>query len=61
MRPAKQSLPQTVQWLMPDCKLHFSLPKGGPKPDLHQNVPYIIANTPGKLMVPGRSFWNSTL
>jgi len=37
--------------------------KGGPKPnlhprpsDLHQNVPNIIANTPGKLMVPGRSF-----
>jgi len=67
MRPAKQSLPQTVQWLMPDCKLHFSLPKGGPKPDLHprhpdlhQNVPNIIANTPDKLMAPGRSFWKST-
>ena len=29
-------------------------------PDLHQNAPNIIANTPGKLMVPGRSFWKST-
>jgi len=44
--------------------LLVSLPKGGPKadlhprpPDLHQNVPNIIANTPGTLMVPGRSFW----
>jgi hypothetical protein len=67
MRPANQSRPQTVQWLMPDCTLHFSLPKGGPKPDLdprppdlHQNVCNIIANTTGKLMAPGRSFWKST-
>ena len=66
MRPANQSRPQTVQWLMPDCTLHFSLPKGGPKPDLdprppdlHQNVRNIIANTPGKLLAPEGSFWKS--
>jgi hypothetical protein len=41
--------------------------KGGLKPDLHpwppdlnQKVPNIIADTLGKLMVPGRSFWKST-
>ena len=63
MCPAKQSRPQTVQWLMPDCKSHFSLLKGGPKPDLHprppdlhQNAPNIIANTPGKLLAPEGSF-----
>ena len=65
MRPAKQSRPQTVQWLTPDCKSHFPCQKGGPldlhprPPDLHQNVPNSIANTPGKLMVPGRSFFKS--
>jgi len=64
---AKQTWPQTVQRLVPDCKSHFPLPKGGLKPDLHprppdlhQNVPQIIANTFGKLMVPGRSLWKST-
>ena len=54
----------------PTWAVHFfhsfanSPAKGGPKldrdprpPDLHQNVPNIIANTPVKLMVPGRSFF----
>ena len=63
---SKTDATQTVQRLVPDCKSHFSLPKGGPKPNLHprpsdhQNVPNMIANTPGKSMVPGRSFWKST-
>jgi hypothetical protein len=65
MRTAKESRPQTAQWLMPDCKSRFSLPKGGPNPDLHPRPPDLgwgpqyYCNTPGKLMAPGRSFWKS--
>ena len=62
MRPAKQSRLQTVSCLSTYKNSHFSLPKGGQKPDLHprppdlhHNVPNIIANTPGKLMAPGRT------
>jgi hypothetical protein len=50
----------------PPKALVFVASKRGLKPDLHprpldlhQSVPVIIANTPGKLMVPGRSFWKS--
>jgi len=45
----------------------ISLPKPGSKsdphprpPDLHQNVPNICANTPGKLLAPEGSYWEST-
>jgi len=48
MRPAKQPRPQTVQWLMPDCKSHFSLPKGGltPDPRTFTKMSAILLQTP---------------
>jgi hypothetical protein len=48
-----------------DSMCHFPAKTGSKSdphprpPDLHQNVPNNIANTPGKLLAPEGSFWKS--